>query len=110
MVYTCDGTNTRFYVNGVLTDTFVGSTAIAHFTTVGQYSGAQSNALWGEIDDVCFANRSWVATDVSADYQDGTNGYMRGFLPDPSRMVIDAAAAASIRSYRPWFGAQTRSL
>jgi hypothetical protein len=111
VVFTGDGTSTRFYVNGVLTDTFGGSTAIAQATTVGQYTGSQGNAFWGDIDDVCFANRSWGAADALADYQDAMAGYQRTFLPSAWDLsVLSAVSSSLILFQRRMIGAQSRSL
>ncbi len=110
IVWTGDGTNVRFYVNGVLTDTLPNTTAISQFTTVGQYTGAQANALFGDLDDLCYWDRALSAAAVWADYEDSRTGYRRAFVTDPASTAIVANASTSVRGPRPWFGAQTRSL
>jgi hypothetical protein len=84
---TFNGTAVKFYVNGILTNTFSANSTTN--TTANLYLGTDvhSDRFKGEIDEVTIYNRSLTADEILDHYQ-----YRRGFYQSK---VYDAGANAS---------------
>lgn len=75
LVTTWDGTSTRHYLDGVLTDTVAGGNNLNAANLIGGYNGVAANQWAGSLDDVTIAGRVWTTPEVALDYDLSRRGY-----------------------------------